>query len=181
MRKKRVIMIVLLVLLCCVYSSVFAVEIEDSGPWKFTSYGYSPRVLNVYTDYTPYSGAKVTLYSWSGSTNQQWRIFPLYGYVNGAPIGTYRIVPQSNLDLVLNYNQATTKCTVYDWATNNLSDYPVSFANASGDVVIILAFYGSRYLGNSGNYNGAQCYWYYYGPNSYIHDEDVWIMTNLYT
>ena len=127
------------------------------------------KVLNVYTSGTPASGDNVTLYTYSGSTSQKW--------TNTSVSSTsYAIRCTHNAYISLNYNQATTKCTVYTIAGNTTSDYYLSFADGSYGIVVKLTSSG-RYLGNSATTDGAQCYWYKMSSgwtNANIHKEDNW-------
>ncbi len=127
------------------------------------------QVLNVYTSGTPASGDSVTLYLYSGSNSQKW--------TNTSVSSTsYAIRCTHNAYISLNYNQATTKCTVYTVAGNVTDDYYLSFADGTYGIVVKLTSSG-RYLGNSATTNGAQCYWYKMSPgwtDLSIHKEDNW-------
>ena len=130
------------------------------------------QVLNVYTSGAPASGNNVTLYTYSGSISQSWM-----NTENTASTSTkYVIRCATDTSLSLNYNQATTKCTVYTVANNNPNDFYLTFANGSYGIVVKL-FSSGRYLGNSATTNGAQCYWYQMSSgwtNANIHKEDNW-------
>ena len=131
------------------------------------------QVLNVYTSGTPKSGDNVTLYTYSGSNSQKWTN-TLVDTASG--VSKYAIKCTGVPSISLNYNQATTKCTVYTIANNSTNDYYLIFANGSYGIVVKLWHYG-RYLGNSATTNGAQCYWYQMSPgwtNASIHKEDNW-------
>jgi len=124
-----------------------------SGRVKVTNYAYSSYVMNVYTSGTPLSGDSVTLYTPSGSQSQSW--------FNQKISGTsyYRMEGYYQGNIALNYNQATTKCTVYTHSGNVALDYQLTYPNGSYANLIHLVG-RSRNLGTSGNSNGAQLYWY---------------------
>ena len=176
MKKKRIIseLLIICLIVLLIPFIVSADDQYDIPPsnyrLKYMSYGYSPYVLNVYTSGSPASGDMVTLYSSSGSASQSWKndIVSISNY-------EYKIACWYNNSLTLNYNQATTKCTVYPYINNTAADYVINYQPGTYGLVISLPG-RSRYLGNSGNYSGAQCYWYLYG--STIYNEDNWVVTN---
>jgi len=175
--KKMVVLLVAILLLIqtsIVHAYVAPPDLVNQ--YVFYSYGYLPKVLNVYTSSPPVSGNMVTLYTYTDSNYQKW-FFSSNSDIENAPSNSYRIVPLLGPSLALNYNQATTKCTLYPFATNLITDYPVFFDWLTNGYAIYLASNTHRYLGNSANSNGAQCYWYYLGTNSYIHDEDLWLFS----
>ena len=95
------------------------------------SLGYSGgniKVLNVYTSGTPAAGNSVTIYTYSGSNTQKWEIIDNVD-ISSSLSGTYRVETMANTTLALNFNQSTTKCTVYyfDPLLNSADDYAIGF------------------------------------------------------
>ncbi len=131
--------------------------------------------MNVYTSGTPAADDLVTIYNYTGSSSQKWKII-LNQNLPGISSESYRIMSVGNTNVGLNYNQSTTKCTVYYvGAANYYMDYPVAFESITGGHTIWLYYRNTRYLGNSGSSNGDQCYWYIIGESG-IHSEDIWGM-----
>lgn len=179
--KRLVSILAVAILFLTVGSTVFGYDTTLGGFTCFMySYGYSYnaplKVLNVYTSGTPVSGDLVTLYSWSESDTQRWKILA-NDDIDGVANDTYRVLSVAANTLALNYNQATTKCTVYpfDGNVNDYHDYPVDFEEVTNGHVIWLHYRSGRYLGNSANVVGAQCYWYLIS-NTGIHQEDIWCL-----
>ena len=182
--------IITLMLIALLAASCFVVNgytnISNGTECFLCSLGYSGgtiKVLNVYTSGTPISGNLVTIYTYSGSNTQKWKIVlndDLPGVPpSEVPTDSYRILTMgdSTETLALNYNQSSNGgCTVYPYDTNDTNDFPVGFNTASGGgYTIWLVNRPSRYLGNSGSTNGSQCYWYIIGNNG-ISSEDIWLM-----
>jgi hypothetical protein len=155
--------LVLMVSLCIPTAS--AAIPPTSGRLKVTNYAYQTKVMNVYTSGSPASGSDVTLYSPSGSAAQSWYNV----FISGTK---YRMECYYQASLALNYNQATTKCTVYTHSGNVANDYQLSYLNGNNDTIIYLSVRG-RCLGTSGSGNGAQLYWYLGNPTI----EENWIVT----
>ena len=180
--KKLIVSLILIAILVASCSVVCGyTTIANNTVCNLCSLGYSAgtiKVLNVYTSGTPVSGDLVTIYTYSGSDTQTWKIVQNTN-LSGELYSSYRIVTMgdSNETLALNYNQSSNGgCTVYPYTSNNTNDYPVGFNTASGGgYTIWLIKRPTRYLGNSGSSNGSQCYWYIIG-NSGIHSEDIWLM-----
>lgn len=180
--KKLIISLMLIAVLVASCTVVYGyTNISNYTQCYFYSSGYSSatgtlKVLNVYTSGTPSAGTSVTIYSYSGSNTQKWEIIDNVD-ISSSLSGTYRVVTMALTTLALNYNQSTTKCTVYyfDPLLNSPNDYAIGFNTASGGYTIWLCNRPSRYLGNSGSSNGSQCYWYTVGNNG-VGSEDIWIM-----
>lgn len=172
MVKKIVSIIVALTfVMCC--SSVFAAEKNSTEKdntrylsvptqnvkLKIVNAAYTSKVLNVSTDGTPSSGNNVTIWSWSNNQTQWW-MNEFCGY-DDSGTACYRVVLyQTGLTgLALNYNQATTKCTIYPYGSNYYYDYRIVWLTGSYGHLIIL---NDRWLtlGTSGSSLGSQCYWY---------------------
>ena len=180
MTKKVLVLLTVVFIITVIGSVVYGYDTMQDGAQCFMySKGYSYqaplRVLNIYTDYTPVSGDLVTLYSWSESDLQLWKIV-LNDDLNWVPSSSYRVESAANYSLALNYNQATTKCTMYPYASNDADDFPIGFESLNGGGHILWLYNRSnRYLWNSGNYLGAQCYWHTV-DNSGVSSEDVWCL-----
>lgn len=137
---------------------------------KIKSYAYPSYVANVYTSGNPASGNTITLYTPSGSNCQSWR----NTIATSSPSTMYRIACyySSYQNLVMNYNQNTTLCTLYNYLSDPLDDYAVMYYYGDYDTVIALPGH-SRVLGASGPGNGASLYWY--NRNATVYDN--WVIT----
>ena len=146
-------------------------------PIKLTCHAFDNRVLNVYTSGDPELTNPVTLYSSSNGTSnhtQTWKFMTVPEYSSSA-LYAYKLVLYYDQSLAAQYNHTTQKCTVYPWASDPYSDYVVgkSSENSNNEFNIRLYFTG-RILGNSGNWNGAQCYWYSLGSTDTIPSSYYW-------
>jgi len=177
--------IITLMLIALLAASCFVVNgytsISNGTECFLCSLGYSGgtiKVLNVYTSGTPVSGDLVTIYTYSGSNTQKWKIVQNTN-LSGSSYYSYRIITKgdSTETLALNYNQSSNGgCTVYPYTSNSIYDYPVGFnTETGGGYSIWLYNRANRYLGNSGSSNGSQCFWYIIGESG-IHSEDIWLM-----
>ena len=143
---------------------------------KITNYAYAPYVANVYTAGNPSSGIAITLYTASGSNCQSWKNIqlistptkPAYSY-------EYRIACyyEAYQNLVMNYNQSTTLCTLYNFNNDPIDDYAVYYLYGEYDTVIVLSR-RTLFLGASGSGNGASMYWY---DHNYASASDNWVIT----
>ena len=176
MVKKRIVSIVVVVLLfSTLMLNVFAYVPNTTNKLQLTSVQYG-LILNVYTSGNPASGNNVTLYTpnsdSTGNASQSWKNVEI-----SAANGQYRLACYYNTALTLNYNQATSKCTVYTVANNYYKDYIISYLDSTNGSNIIRLAHRDLYLGNSGNYNGAQCYWYSYTENMTVPEQNKWNIT----
>lgn len=141
---------------------------------KIINCAYDPYVLNVATDYTPTTSDGVTIWSWSNNSTQWWE--NEYAGINSHGGDCYRVVlSDDNLDhLGLNYNQSTTKCTIYPYASNDPYDYKIQWQTGAYGYIISLCERG-RFLGACDSYLGSQCYWYY----GAVYASDNWSIYEL--
>ena len=166
MKKKTIVIIAMLLLMVIGlpqhFASAYSTPVTNQ-PIKLGCHAYDNRVLNVYTSGDPELTNPVTLYSSSNGTSnhtQTWKFMTVPEYSSSA-LYAYKLVLYYDQSLAAQYNQTTQKCTVYPWASDPYSDYVVGMSdqNTNNEFNIRLYITG-KILGNSGNWNGAQCYWY---------------------
>ena len=147
----------------CVFAATPPVgtRLKDKNIGKSTS--TQDMVLNVYTSGTPVSGDTVTIYAASGSASQSWKNLTLPG-------GGFRFALYYDTGgLSLNYQQSTTKCTVYPYGSNVLDDYKLRYDPGDYGALIVLNERG-RFLGTSSNSSTTVCYWY----TGFANADDNW-------
>lgn len=175
--KKGIVLTICIILIMSFAFSVNAYSPTLGWKYKLICKEYSGRVLNVYTEGTPTDGMSITLYTSNGgfsNTTQCWMFNYPYEY-SGASYYIYKLALYFYPALVANYYQTNAACTLWSWDDDIYDDYLVSIIEDpdSGpfDIEIHLLL-RSKHLGNSGDYNGAQCYWHSDGGT--IGDEDIW-------
>ncbi len=161
--------------LCIVITSLFlpsaSAFLNANQEYNFKNRDNTDKAMNILTWGSGTSGDNVTLYTYSGSATQT--------FVNRTvTTGGYRLESKSNSALSLNYNQATTKCTVYPAHALDTSraDYAVEYAGVYIPMMSVLTISlmdRDRNLGTSGSFNGAQLYWYLGNPTSEEHWLDI--------
>ena len=166
MKKKTIVILAMLLLMVIGlpqhFASAYSTPVTNQ-PIKLGCHAYDNRVLNVYTSGDPELTNPVTLYSSSNGTSnhtQTWKFMTVPEYSSSA-LYAYKLVLYYDQSLAAQYNHTTQKCTVYPWASDPYSDYVVGMSdqNTNNEFNIRLYITG-KILGNSGNWNGAQCYWY---------------------
>lgn len=139
---------------------------------KIINWTYNTKVLNIATDGNPSSGNNVTLWSWSNNQTQWW--MNQHAGDDSHDCACYRIAVYGFTygHLGLNYNQATTKCTIYPFDSNNPYDFRILWYTGVHGYLIQLDE-RNRLLGASGGTSGSKCYWY--SANSpYVNDWNVY-------
>ena len=163
MKSNRLMSVLLVLIMFIVFScSAYAAGVPATNTsLKITNYAYSSYVANVYTSGNPASGKTISLYSPSGSNCQRWKNVKCTDKYGNVDNFSYMIAcyDPAYSNLVMNYNQNTTLCTLYDYRCDTKDDYIVNYLLGDYDTVVNLV-YRSRFLGASGSGNGASVYWY---------------------
>jgi len=174
--RTKSIFILLTILVMLTVISSFPTTMHAAFTYKkyiFESKSYSLQVLNVSTWVTPVRGDWVTLYRYSFNTSNSTQI---WNPINNGNDFEYEIELTYASHLVLNYNQATGRASVYTLANNVASDYTVKiYGWGTAGYLLSLPKYTNptRYLRPSGSSNGSYvmwtatstptttCYWYW--------------------
>lgn len=176
---------ILIMILCLSLVSAFISNAEEKGVCSVTpptlnekirlvNYAHTSNpelVLNIYSS-SPSLGDNVTTYTWSNNETQWWRNIQIgYKDPNDSETKYYRLEVyndtsatniNNNNALSLNFNQATTKCTIYPWASNVTDDYELKWlvGNFANYAFRIKLYNRPRLLGVTNATIGTQCYWY---------------------
>ena len=169
--------IMLILMTCLLFVSVFAVSAAETGTNSVTppvldtkirlnNLAHTDKVLNIYSS-TPSNGCSVSISSWSDNNTQWWRnIYLGKKDSNNPETKYYRLEVYTNSSLVLAFNSGTSPAYIKSVSSIYASDYELKWLagnyNSSAYRVKLFSYY--RLLGVTVSNNNF-CYWYTFANN----------------